>query len=1021
MNKFQLYLLEETLSLMRKTSILFLLIVLSAGFMNIIGQQTAYYTDPDEDLREALELFRKEKYSAAQERFITYLDRTADTETTSQIDASYYIAVCALRLEHQNASDLIEHFIEDYPENPRANQARFEMGNYLFNEQKYSRALRWYEQMKTRKLSKDEKYLYTFNTAYCYFDMKDYDRAAGLFYQLLNQPGDRSEDAQYYYGYIQYLDGNYETALGHFLDLQDSRNYGGIVPFYIAQVFYLQEKYDKVIEFAPGLLNRADPGQRNEISRIVGDAFFREGRYSEAIPYLEQYRDGVRKMSREEYYQLGFAYYRNGQLENAVGELEQVKDGDDALSQTSNHLLGGILIDLGEKMKARSAFRKAANLNHDTGIQEESLLNYAKLSFDLSISNETLRAFEEFLEKFPDSQHIDEAYDYLVKVFMNTRNYKEALSTMDRIPDKNADIRAAYQRIAYYRGLELFNNLRYSDAIEHFDKSLNYSTFNAKLKALAYYWRGEAWYSMDGYDQAIKSYNLFINSSGAYNLPEFNLAYYNLGYTYFKKRNYDEAMNWFRKYINRADTRNMKLLADAYNRVGDCYFINSRYWQGIEYYGQASALKTEDADYAAFQKGFSLGLVQRPNKKIEALNDLIHDFPKSRYADDALYKIARSYVDLDNQEEAIRNFKNLIQSYPSSSYVRKSYLQLALISYNNKQNTQAMDYYKKVVNSWPDSPEARDAIAGIKNIYMEEDRVDEYFTYVKSSGQGGDISVDEQDSLSYMAAESIFMRGDCDRAKDNFTQYINRFPDGYFLLNAHYYRADCYFRAAQYDLALDDYEWILSRGGNDFSELALSRTGAIYYQQRNYRKSLEIYRQLVEKAEVRTNIVDARLGIMRCLYNLEDYQEVVKAANDLLSTDKISAEIVREATYKLAKAYQNTGDMEGALDAFGVLAEDVKNIEGAEAKYWKAQILYDMGDVDKAEKEVLDFLEKNTTHQYWLARAYILWSDIYLKKQDIFQAKATLQILLENYANEDDGILETVRGRISVIEEMEDK
>ena len=240
-------------------------------------------------------------------------------------------------------------------------------------------------------------------------------------------------------------------------------------------------------------------------------------------------------------------------------------------------------------------------------------------------------------------------------------------------------------------------------------------------------------------------------------------------------------------------------------------------------------------------------------------------------------------------------------------------------------------------------------------------------------------------------------------------------------MNAHYYKADCHFRAAEYDKALSAYEWILSRGGSDFSELALSRTGAIYYQKQNYQKSLEIYRQLVGKAEVRTNIVDARLGIMRCVYKLQDYPAVVEAANEMLMTDKISAEVIRESTYKLAKAYQATGDRDGALDAFSVLAEDVKNLEGAESKYWKAQILFDKGQVEDAETEVLDFLNKNTTHQYWLAKAYILWADIYLSREDYFQAKATLQILQENYTNNSDDILTTVNRKVREIEELEDK
>lgn len=1002
-----------------KKNLLSIFILFGLFGQALLAQQTAYFFDSDKDLKEGIELFYKEKYGAAQDRFVRFLDRTSGQEATARVDAQYYEALCALRLNHQNAETKIQNFINDFPESTKANAAAFEMGKYLFKDQKYRRALRWFQKMNTRKLNADERSEYAFKSGYCYFDQKDYDRALSLFQEVLALKNPFALDSKYYYAYIQYLNGNYETALSHFIDLTDEPAYGGVVPFYIAQIYYKQEKYEEVIGFAPALLQKADQEQRTEIARIIGDAHFRLKNYGAAIPFMEQYRKGVSRMSREEHYQLGFAYYMNEQLNEAVGELEQVKDGDDPLSQNSNHLLGGILINLEDKYKARNAFRKASNLEFDKTIQEESLLNYAKLTFDLSISGETIRAFEEFLTTFPESQYLDEVYDYLVKVFMNTRNYKEALVTLDKIKDKNSDVKAAYQRIAYFRGLELFNNLRFKDAINLFNKSLEYGWFNAGIKALCHYWTGEAWYRLQAYDQAIEEYNAFLVSNQSYNLPEYNLAHYNLGYAWFSKEDYPEAMSWFRKFVARADAKQDKLLADAYNRIGDCYFITRTFWQAIEYYDKSSALRTDDADYALFQKGFTLGLVQRPNKKIEELEKLISLFPKSNYADDALFEIGRSKLDMDDRNGAIEVFKNLIQTYRTSSYVGKSYLQLGLIYYNAEQNSQALEMYKKIVSSWPETQEAKDALAGIKNIYMDQNRVDEYFSYIKSTGQGSDVSVSEQDSLSYIAAENVFMEGDCDRAKKYFNQYIDRFPNGAFLLNAHYYRADCDFRAAEYDAALRSYEWILSKGRSDFSELALARTGAIQFYQKNYPKARDIYKQLEEQAEIPVNIMDARLGLMRCHYELKDYQEVIRSANKVLLTDKIQEEVIQEATFKLGKAYLETGKADEALDVLSIVAANPKNAEGAEAKYLRAQIFFDKGQVDAANKEILEFLDQNTSHQYWLARAYILWSDIYMTQEDLFQAKATLQILQENYENSSDGIRSLVNERLSKIEDLE--
>lgn len=1005
--------------MMTKKSLVIFLGMLSMLLAPLAAQQTAFYFDSDEDLKEGIELFYKEKYGAAQDRFVRFLDRTNGNEATARADAQFFEAICALRLGHNNAESKIETFLEDFPESAKANEGAFEMANHLFQGKKYRRALRWFQKMNTRKLSVEDRSEYSFKSGYCYFDQKDYQRAISYFQEILNFEGQYAIDSRYYYGYIQYLNGNYETALSHFLNLREERAYKGIVPFYIAQIYYLQEKYEEVVDFAPGLLKQADQDQRTEIVRIIGDAQFRLKRYADAIPYLEQYRRGVKRMNREEHYQLGFAYYMNQQLKEAVGELEQVKDGNDSLSQNSNHLLGGILINLNDKFKARSAFRKAASLEFDRTIQEESLLNYAKLTFDLSISGETIRAFEEFLTTFPESQYLDEVYDYLVKVFMNTRNYKDALVSLDKIKDKNSDVKAAYQRISYLRGLELFNNLRFKEAINMFNKSMDYGWFNAKTKALCYYWSGEAWHRLKSFDQAIKSFDKFLLSNQAYNLPEYNIAHYNLGYAYFSQQDYPEAMSWFRKFISRVDSRQDKLLADANNRIGDCYFIKRTYWQAIEYYDKASALRTDDADYAMFQKGFTLGLVQRRNKKIEELEQLISVYPQSNYADDALYEIGKSRMEMDEQNLAIDIFKNLIQTYRNSSYVRKSYLQLGLIYYNAEQNSQALDMYKKLINTWPKTKEANDALAGIKNIYMDQNRVDEYFAFVKSIGQGLDVSVLQQDSLSYLAAESVFMEGDCDRAKKYFDQYIERFQNGQFLLNAHYYRADCNFRAADYDHALSSYKWILSQGQSDFSELALSRTGAIYYHQKNYFRAREIFVRLSDEAEVPSNILDARTGIMRCDYELKDYSAVINSANKVLYTDKIPDEIIREATFKLGKAFLETGKRDEAFDVLSIVSVNVKNAEGAEAKYLRAQILFDKGQIAEADKEILDFLDKNTTHQYWLARAYVLWSDIYLNREDLFQAKATLQILQENYENTSDGIRSMVNDRLRTIEDLE--
>lgn len=75
--------------------------------------------------------------------------------------------------------------------------------------------------------------------------------------------------------------------------------------------------------------------------------------------------------------------------------------------------------------------------------------------------------------------------------------------------------------------------------------------------------------------------------------------------------------------------------------------------------------------------------------------------------------------------------------------------------------------------------------------------------------------------------------------------------------------------------------------------------------------------------------------------------------------------------------------------------------------------------MDDCENEIMDFISKNTPHQYWLAKSFILLSDVYLSKDDIFQAKHTLNSITNNYTVLDDGIVKEAKRKLSDLELLE--
>jgi len=155
---------------------------------------------------------------------------------------------------------------------------------------------------------------------------------------------------------------------------------------------------------------------------------------------------------------------------------------------------------------------------------------------------------------------------------MTTRNYREAISSIEKIKVKSPSVKEAYQRVTYYRGLEYFNDGNYSKALEMLNLSLEHGSYNRTYRVLSLYWSAEANFQLGNFSQAIKGYNEFQTSAGAFSLPEFGTAYYNTAYAYFKLKNYNEAASWFRKYVNQSKVTDEQK-ADAYNRLADSYYI----------------------------------------------------------------------------------------------------------------------------------------------------------------------------------------------------------------------------------------------------------------------------------------------------------------------------------------------------------------------------------------------------------------------------------------------------------------
>ena len=1004
---------------MKSNRFIFILIWIALLPTLVNAQQTVYYQSISQDIQKAKELYLARNYISA----INQFDRIAgQVAVNSEIraEAMFYKALCGLKLDNGNAEVQINEFMNQFPESSFRNKARFELAVWQFDKKKYSPVLKTLEGFDKSKLSNDELAQFFYLRGYSNFELQKMDSAEADFKEIKGGTSLYAAPAQYYYGHIHYLKGDYETALEEFNKLKTNPVFEKVIPFYISQIYYKQGKYKEVVDYTSPMINKVASDQQAELSRLLGDSYFHLGQFKEAIQYLEYYLSDKNNRGRSENYMLGYCYYLNNEEAKAIKYLEIASKGKDELAQNAYYHLADCYVVTKDKNKARQAFEAASEFDFDAKIKEDALFNYAKITYELSYSpfNETIKAFDKYISLYPNAERNDVAYDYLVKVYMSTSNYRDAMTSIENIKVKTHTVKKAYQRVAYYRALECFNNLDYSGAVANFDKSLEAGDSDKGYRPLSLYWKAEAYYRLHDFNKAVSEYNAFMKIPASFSLPEYKIANYNLAYAYFQLKDYKSASDYFRKYVNLdADSRNEKV-ADAYNRLGDCNFLNRDYAAAIGNYDKSLRMNIYDADYALFQKGFCYGLQRDNQQKITALKSLVQSYPKSSYQDDALYELGRTFERTKQPQVAIDFYKDLISKYPQSSFLNKTLVQLGLAYYNINDYKTSIVYYKQVIDRSPNSAETQAALMGIKNDYIEMNDVDAFFAYTGKLGSKVQISVNEQDSLIYSAAEKLYMARD-PKARQQLERYLNQFPTGSFALNSHFYLAEILYNAGEVAKALTNYEYVIAQPDNSFTEVALSKAGGLYYNAANYQQALTCFERSSKISGSGSNSLIARTGIMRCQYQLANYQACIEAANLVLASEKVSDILKRETNYLLASSYYKTGNKDKAFPIFSKLSTDTNSAEGAESKFLVADILFERQRLKEAENEIMDFIDKNSPHQFWLAKSFLLLSDIYLKNGDEFQAKHTLNSIEENYPEKNDGIMETTRQKLKLIEANE--
>ncbi len=963
------------------------------------AQQTENYTNDLVEYQKALSLYNNKQYQAAQSVFET-IKKNAPNETL-EADCVYYIANCAVRLNQPNADQLIQDFVEEYPTSTKRNTAFLDVANYYFTNGKYAYARKWFDRVEENNVVRSEKDRFNFNYGYSLYETQDETGAQKYLNRVLNSK-EYGSQAKYYIGYMAYEGDDYDKANTYFDQVSDQEKYKEKLSYYQADLNFKLGNFEEAIKLAKAQMAKGNSQEKSELSKIIGESYFNLEKYSEAISYLKDYKGKRGKWNNIDYYQLGYAYYKQNDFENAISEFNKIIGGDNSVAQNAYYHLGESYINLDKKQEALNAFRNASQMDYDLKIQEDAWLNYAKISYEIGNPYQSVpQVLSGYLDKYPQTNFKNEIETLLIDSYITSKNYKEALKLLDG--KNSSENREAFQKVAFFRGVELYNEGNYQDARTLFNKSLKENK-TPIFTTRALFWKAETDYILSDFNDALNGYKTFLEQAEAIKVEENKNINYNLGYTYFKLKNYSKSTEYFQKYVNNSEDDNLRL-NDAYLRLGDGHFVSSNYSDAIAAYKKAIIINEVETDYASFQIAMSYGYVGEGDKKMKALNAFINNFPKSGLRDDAMYELANSYIKSNQIEEAMAMYDRLNSEYSNSIFISKALLRQGLSFYNSNDNERALTKFKSVAKAYPSTPEANQAVATARLIYIDLGRVDEYAQWIKTLDYI-EVSDVELDKTAYLAAEKQYLDMNTDAAIKQFNKYLNEFPKGLYALKSHFYLAELYSKKQLPENAQPHYDYVVKQQKGEFTEQAIVKLSEIYLNNSNWDKAIPLLKRLETEADYPQNIIYAQSNLMNAYYQKLNYKEAVNYAERTLQNSKIDTKVKSDAQIIIARSAIKTGDQPKARDAYAKVEQIATGALAAEALYYNAYFKNKENKYEASNTVIQKLAKDYSSYKYYSAKGLVIMAKNYYALDDAFQATYILESVISNFTEFNDVVSE---------------
>lgn len=901
-------------------------------------------------------------------------------------------------------------------EDPGAHQLlSFALAQFYFKRSNYIIALDHFDKIDPTYFSNEVNELIQFQKGFCFFSLNQFEKSKPYFQSILQLTNSEYKNSsRYYLGFIAFSNQDLKLALENFTQLRNAKYYDKVVPFYIAYVQYQNGEVVAAIETAERYINSGAALHEKETTQLLANIYFNTGQFQKSTSLYERSTKSKTDLSASQFFELGVGYFYLGNYDKSIEILKPLTSTKDSIAFQSLFFLANAQLKSGDLKSARNSFSLCLPLRLPNDQHEMALFDYSKLSLQLGFKDEGLKKMNEFLQLYPGSKFMEKANDVLLIYFSKTNEFKQAASLLKKYATVDLSSRPYVLRIYFGRSLELINEGDLDQALTYLDDILKFKSSTFYYPSL--FWKAEIFHRKTKYDQSIRIFSEYLKfQSAPEGVATRTNAYYSLATAYYETGSYSSAYDLYNRIWSDKMISDLSIKNESLVRAADCALMMNNTSKARSLYAQS--LKENPSDYVSFQLAILEGIVN-PMEKIRMLEKLILSYPKSSLLPRVTIEIADTYIAEEKFEMAIPFLTDLMRLVkPTDPLYVQALLNLGVVYYNIDRSDDAIIQFKKILIDHPSSPEAKDAVESAKAIYVENGRLNDFAEFLKIGGV--ELGSYQKDSLTYQFVQKKLLDSDSVSTLAAIESYLNEFPSGLYRGEVLNYKIQLLYKNRQWVEFFNTVDQISQFKSSKYRVPSLRiAASAKFFELRDYSGAVKYYESLLNEIISDEIKLESLKGIVRSFYYLQYWQRASDFAEQLLKSSSASDD----------QAYSNLimGYLEQENQLYDLSSEYHNKVLNGSSTILKPEAAYQLAyntfktssSVD-AEKRIVSLIEQYGTDDFWNAKCYIILGDIFISQKDYFNARATLQSILDN--TENSLLKNEVSAKLKMLDALEQK